>query len=197
MGRPRKAHPGPNGKGSNRRLEFQLCAWFVGSRGFGLVGSTARPMEQGLSAFGRGNHEDVLLAVATIHHVVDRPRILHSHGARHESYNATLPSLVKHGKPAHPPLPALPSGPIYGLTPFLALCPTPVRSARFRPTAMGFTTWPATHVNGAGTCMTLIGMGTTAPWRMTPAGRLLAGFGLKSRLAVSVWCAGVGGGCGA
>jgi hypothetical protein len=40
---------------SNRRLEFQLCTGFVGPRGFGLVGSTARPMERGLSPFGRAD----------------------------------------------------------------------------------------------------------------------------------------------
>jgi len=42
-------------KVSNRRLEFQLCAGFVGPRGFVLVLSTARAMEHGLSPFGRAN----------------------------------------------------------------------------------------------------------------------------------------------
>jgi hypothetical protein len=39
----------------DRRLEFQLCAWFVGPRGFVLVLSTARAMEHGLSPFGRAS----------------------------------------------------------------------------------------------------------------------------------------------
>jgi hypothetical protein len=75
-------------------LEFQLCAWFVGPRGFVLVLSTARAMEHGLSPFGRaictraaihltGKDGNVLPAVPTIHHVIDRARIFHSHGARH------------------------------------------------------------------------------------------------------------------
>ena len=42
-------------KRSNRSLEFKLGTGFVGARGFGLVGSTARPMEHGLSPFGRAN----------------------------------------------------------------------------------------------------------------------------------------------
>jgi hypothetical protein len=73
------------GKGSkpNRRLEFQLRAWFVGPRRFVLVLSAARAMEHGLSPFGRANYENVLLAVPTMHHVNDRARIFHSHGARH------------------------------------------------------------------------------------------------------------------
>jgi hypothetical protein len=64
-------------KGSNRRWEFQLCAWFVGQRGFVLVLSTARAMEHGFSPFGRTNYENVLSAVPTIHHVIDRARIFH------------------------------------------------------------------------------------------------------------------------
>jgi hypothetical protein len=68
---------------SNRRLEFQLCAWFIGPRGFVLVLSSARAMEHGFSPFGRANHENVLPADPTIHHVIDRARIFHSHGARH------------------------------------------------------------------------------------------------------------------
>jgi hypothetical protein len=36
--------------------------------------------------------EDVLLAVATIHHVVDRARILHSHRPRHVQQNVDIPS---------------------------------------------------------------------------------------------------------
>jgi hypothetical protein len=43
------------GKGVNRRLEFQLRAWFVSPRGFVLVLSTARALEHGLSPFGRAN----------------------------------------------------------------------------------------------------------------------------------------------
>jgi hypothetical protein len=70
-------------KGSNRRLEFQLRAWFVRWHGFVLVFSTARAMEHGLSPFGRANYENLLPAVPTIHHVIDRARIFHSHGARH------------------------------------------------------------------------------------------------------------------
>jgi uncharacterized oligopeptide transporter (OPT) family protein len=70
-------------KGSNRRLEFQLCAGFVGPRGLVLVLSTARAMEHGLSPFGRANYENILPAVPTIHHVIDRAWIFHSHGARH------------------------------------------------------------------------------------------------------------------
>jgi hypothetical protein len=42
-------------KGSNRRLEFQLCAGFVGPRRFVFVLSTARAMEHGLSPFVRAN----------------------------------------------------------------------------------------------------------------------------------------------
>jgi hypothetical protein len=53
---------------SNRRLEFQLCAWSVGPRGFVLVLSTARAMERGLSPFGHANYENVLPAAHTIHH---------------------------------------------------------------------------------------------------------------------------------
>jgi hypothetical protein len=70
-------------KGSNRRLQFQLCAGFVGPRGFVLVLSTARAMEHGFSPFGRANYENVLPAAPTIHHMMDRARIFHSHGARH------------------------------------------------------------------------------------------------------------------
>jgi hypothetical protein len=64
-------------------LEFQLCAWFVGPRGLVLVLSTAPAMEHGFGPFGNANNEDVLPAVATIHHVIDRARIFQSHGARH------------------------------------------------------------------------------------------------------------------
>src|ERR1017187_1362104 len=84
-------------KGSNRRLEFQLCAWFVGPRGFVLVLSTARAMEHGFSPFGRANYENVLPAVPTIHHVIDRARKLHSHGARHGAMRVgiTAPGQAK------------------------------------------------------------------------------------------------------
>jgi hypothetical protein len=60
-----------------------LCAWFVGSRGFVLVLPTARAMEHGPSPFGRANYVNVLPAVPTINHVIDRARKLHFHGARH------------------------------------------------------------------------------------------------------------------
>ena len=76
-------------------LEFQLCAWFVNPRGFALVLSTGQMMK----------NENVLLAVPTVHDMVDRARILHSHGARHVSQIATLPSLVKH--PNTSPSPAV------------------------------------------------------------------------------------------
>src|ERR1039458_3056568 len=39
----------------NRRLEFQLCAGFVGPRGSVLVASTARAMGHGLSPFAPAN----------------------------------------------------------------------------------------------------------------------------------------------
>jgi hypothetical protein len=42
-------------KGSNRRLEFQLCAGCAGPRGLALVLSTARAMEHQLSPSGRAN----------------------------------------------------------------------------------------------------------------------------------------------
>jgi len=59
-----------------------LCAGFVGPRGFVLVLSTVRAMEHGFSPFGRANYENAFPAVLTIHHVIDRARIFHSHGAR-------------------------------------------------------------------------------------------------------------------
>jgi hypothetical protein len=71
-------------KGSNRRLEFQLCAWFVNPRGFALVLSTGQMM----------NNKNVLLAVPTVHDMVDRARILHSHGARHYDRFSGLPTPV-------------------------------------------------------------------------------------------------------
>jgi hypothetical protein len=40
-------------------------------------------MEHGFSPFECANYENVLAAVPTIHHVIDRARIFHSHGARH------------------------------------------------------------------------------------------------------------------
>jgi hypothetical protein len=72
-------------KWSNRGLEFQLRAWLVGPRGFMLVLSTARAMMHGLGLFGRANYHNVIPAVPTIHHVIDRARIFHSHGARHRA----------------------------------------------------------------------------------------------------------------
>src|SRR5664279_5156777 len=44
LGRPRK--------GSNRRLEFELGAWFEGSCGFALVLALSQMMEHGLGPFG-------------------------------------------------------------------------------------------------------------------------------------------------
>src|ERR1035441_534814 len=43
------------GKGSNRRLEFELCAWFKASRDAALVLAMGQMMEHGLGALGRAN----------------------------------------------------------------------------------------------------------------------------------------------
>src|SRR5664280_1597207 len=43
------------GKGSNRRLEFELGAWFEGSWGFALVLALSQMMEHGLGPFGRAD----------------------------------------------------------------------------------------------------------------------------------------------
>src|ERR1017187_5760143 len=40
------------GKGSNRRLEFELGAWFEGACGFALVLALRQMMEHGLGPFG-------------------------------------------------------------------------------------------------------------------------------------------------
>ena len=72
-------------KGVNRRLELQLCARFVRPRGFVSLLSTAQGMEHGLSPFGCANYDNVFPAVPTVHHVIDRARKLHSHGARHSA----------------------------------------------------------------------------------------------------------------
>ena len=41
--------------GSNRRLEFELGAWFEGSCGFALVLALSQMMEHGLGPFGRAD----------------------------------------------------------------------------------------------------------------------------------------------
>jgi hypothetical protein len=43
------------GKGSNRRLEFELGAWFEGACGFALVLALSQMMEHGLGPFGRAD----------------------------------------------------------------------------------------------------------------------------------------------
>ena len=43
------------GKGSNRRLEFELGAWFEGSCDFALVLVLSQMMEHGLGPFGRAD----------------------------------------------------------------------------------------------------------------------------------------------
>jgi hypothetical protein len=54
-GRP--CHPGAAeaGKGVNRRLEFELGAWFEGACGFALVLALSQMMEHGLGPFGRAD----------------------------------------------------------------------------------------------------------------------------------------------
>jgi hypothetical protein len=42
-------------KGSNRRLEFELGAWFEGFCGFALVLALSQMMEHGLGPFGRAD----------------------------------------------------------------------------------------------------------------------------------------------
>jgi len=43
------------GKGSNRRLEFELGAWFEGSCGFAFVLALSQMREHGLGPFGRAD----------------------------------------------------------------------------------------------------------------------------------------------
>jgi len=74
-------------KGSNRRLEFKLFIGFVHPGGFMLGWFMGQMMEVGFRPFGCANSENILPPVPTIHHVVDRPRILRSprapHGCEH------------------------------------------------------------------------------------------------------------------
>ena len=42
-------------KGSDRRLEFELCAWFAGVGRFSLAVAMGQLMEHGFRAFGRAN----------------------------------------------------------------------------------------------------------------------------------------------
>src|ERR1039458_2223505 len=42
-------------KGSNRRLEFELCAWIKASRGVAWVLAMGQMMEHGLGTLGRAN----------------------------------------------------------------------------------------------------------------------------------------------
>ena len=44
-----------SGKGSNRRLEFELGAWFEGACGFALVLALSQMREHGLGPFGRAD----------------------------------------------------------------------------------------------------------------------------------------------
>ena len=48
-------HGNGSGNGSNRRLEFELCASFGGAGRFALVVAMGQLMEHGLRAFGRTN----------------------------------------------------------------------------------------------------------------------------------------------
>src|ERR1035437_5375143 len=49
-------YAGPlNMKGSNRRLKFELGAWFEGACGFALVLALSQMMEHGLGPFGRAD----------------------------------------------------------------------------------------------------------------------------------------------